>query len=75
MIPTKPSPTLKDLDGWSPEFHDFIARCLIKSPEERPSATAMLKHKLFSGVWGVGVGCVCAKVHYVCWTCACVGFV
>ena len=63
MIPTKPSPTLKDLDGWSPEFHDFIARCLIKSPEERPSATAMLKHKLFSGVWCVGGGvCVCVCV-------------
>ena len=49
MIPTKPSPTLKDQEGWSADFHDFIARCLIKSPEERPSATAMLKHKLFSG--------------------------
>ena len=55
MIPTKPSPTLKDQEGWSPDFHDFIARCLIKSPEERPSATAMLKHKLFSGGWS-GVG-------------------
>ena len=45
MIPTKPAPTLKEPDKFSPEFSDFISRCLTKNPEERPSATALLQHK------------------------------
>ena len=45
MIPTKPPPTVKEPDKFSPEFSDFIARCLVKNPEERPSATALLQHK------------------------------
>ena len=45
MIPTKPPPTLKQADCFSNEFSDFISRCLVKSPEERPSATALLQHK------------------------------
>lgn len=45
MIPTKPPPTLKQSDSFSNEFSDFISRCLVKSPEERPSATALLQHK------------------------------
>jgi serine/threonine protein kinase len=28
----------------SPEFHDFLAKCLEKSPKLRPTATEMLKH-------------------------------
>lgn len=45
MIPTKPPPTLKEADKFSNEFSDFISRCLIKNPEERQSATALLQHK------------------------------
>jgi hypothetical protein len=26
-------PTLKDAAAWSPDFHDFLARCLIKVNE------------------------------------------
>ncbi len=44
MIPTKPPPTLKEPEKFSNEFSDFISRCLVKSPEERPSATALLQH-------------------------------
>lgn len=46
MIPTKPPPTLKDPDLWSPDFRDFLTRCLVKRPEERASAVALLQHPL-----------------------------
>ena len=45
MIPTKPPPSVKEPDKFSPEFCDFISKCLVKNPEERPSATALLQHK------------------------------
>ena len=45
MIPTKPPPTLKEPQKFSNEFSDFIAKCLVKNPEERPSASALLQHK------------------------------
>ena len=45
MIPTKPPPTLKEPNKFSNEFSDFISRCLVKNPEERPSATALLQQK------------------------------
>lgn len=45
MIPTKPPPTLKQPEEFTNEFSDFISRCLVKSPEERPSATVLLQHK------------------------------
>ncbi|XP_003385366.1 PREDICTED: serine/threonine-protein kinase 3-like [Amphimedon queenslandica] len=49
MIPTKPPPTLKQADNFSNEFSDFISRCLVKSPEERPSATSLLQHRFVKG--------------------------
>lgn len=49
MIPTKPPPTLKQADKFSNEFSDFISRCLVKSPEERPSATSLLQHRFVKG--------------------------
>ena len=42
-IPNKPSPTLTHSDQFSPEFNDFIAKCLIKDPAQRPTAEALLK--------------------------------
>lgn len=42
MIPTKPPPTLKNFEEWSTLFQDFIAKCLIKNPEERTSAVELL---------------------------------
>ncbi|MFH4978610.1 hypothetical protein AB6A40_005319 [Gnathostoma spinigerum] len=44
MIPTKPPPTLRNIDEWSPEFVDFIAQCLVKNPEDRKSAKQLLEH-------------------------------
>jgi len=43
LIPSKPPPSLKEPKKWSLEFNDFIATCLIKSPEMRPSALEMLE--------------------------------
>lgn len=45
MIPTKPPPVLKHPEDYNNEFSDFISRCLVKSPEDRPSATVLLQHK------------------------------
>ena len=55
MIPTKPPPTLKEPGKFSNEFSDFISRCLVKNPEERPSATALLAHKFIKGARSVSV--------------------
>ena len=55
MIPTKPPPTLKEPEKFSPEFSDFIAKCLVKNPEERPSATALLQHKFIRLAKNVGM--------------------
>eukprot|EP01094_Clydonella_sp_ATCC50884_P024270 TRINITY_DN603_c0_g1_i1.p2 TRINITY_DN603_c0_g1~~TRINITY_DN603_c0_g1_i1.p2 ORF type:complete len:450 (-),score=177.57 TRINITY_DN603_c0_g1_i1:190-1539(-) len=43
-IPSKPPPTLETPSEWSPEFNDFIASCLVKDPEQRPTAAELLEH-------------------------------
>ena len=55
MIPTKPPPTLKDPKSFSNDFSDFIRMCLVKNPEERPSATALLQHKFIKTAKSVTV--------------------
>lgn len=40
---SRPPPTLAKPESWSPTFNDFIARCLIKNPELRASATELLQ--------------------------------
>jgi serine/threonine protein kinase len=45
MIPSRPPATLANPSSFSPELNDFIAKCLTKDPEARPSATDLLKHK------------------------------
>ncbi|CAG0915319.1 unnamed protein product [Notodromas monacha] len=44
MIPTKPPPSFKNPNNWSSEFIEFVARCLVKSPEERATASELLQH-------------------------------
>ena len=48
MIPTKPPPTFRDSDRWSPQFIDFVSRCLVKTPEKRATASELL-HSDFIG--------------------------
>jgi len=43
MIPTKPPPTFRESDRWSPQFIDFVSRCLVKSPESRATASQLLQ--------------------------------
>ncbi|KAG1665141.1 Serine/threonine-protein kinase hippo [Nymphon striatum] len=44
MIPTKPPPSFREPDQWSPEFIDFVTRCLVKNPEDRATASELLQH-------------------------------
>ena len=34
---------------WSPEFQEFVTACLLKEPEDRPSATELLDHPFIRG--------------------------
>lgn len=43
MIPSRPPPTLKQRDRWSPEFHDFLAKCLQKKPQDRWDVKQLLQ--------------------------------
>ncbi|XP_061110506.1 serine/threonine-protein kinase 3-like isoform X2 [Conger conger] len=44
MIPTNPPPTFRKLEQWTDEFTDFVKKCLVKNPEQRPTATQLLQH-------------------------------
>ncbi|CAH1772371.1 unnamed protein product [Owenia fusiformis] len=44
MIPTKPPPSFRNPNKWSPEFIDFVSVCLVKDPEKRASAKELLLH-------------------------------
>ncbi|KAL0269444.1 UNVERIFIED_CONTAM: hypothetical protein PYX00_007175 [Menopon gallinae] len=42
-------PKLHNPSQWSKEFNEFIAKCLIKDPSQRPTAEDLLKHAFVSG--------------------------
>eukprot|EP01132_Coremiostelium_polycephalum_P003295 gene3295-4127_t len=42
--PSRPPPKLAEPEKWSSEFNDFLAKCLTRKPELRPSAEELLKH-------------------------------
>jgi len=44
LIPKEPAPRLEGTQ-YSGAFKDFIAQCLTKDPERRPSAKELLRHK------------------------------
>lgn len=44
LITTKQPPVLKDRNRWSPEFRDFLSRCLVLNPSQRAGATELLAH-------------------------------
>lgn len=45
MIPQKPPPSFRDPDKWTTEFIDFVSLCLVKNPENRATASDLLKHE------------------------------
>lgn len=44
LIPKEKPPRLEG-GSWSRDFKDFVAQCLNKEPEGRPTAKALLKHR------------------------------
>ncbi|CAN8065410.1 unnamed protein product [Agarophyton chilense] len=44
LIATKGPPRLKRPEEWTSDFHDFIARCTAINPEQRATASEMLRH-------------------------------
>ena len=55
LIPKNPPPQLYNRKAWSPIFHDFIAKCLVKDPKFRPSAAALLSHKFIQKAKGKAI--------------------
>lgn len=44
VIPSRPPPTLTEPKKWSQEMNDFLAACLTKDPNMRPTAKQLLTH-------------------------------
>ncbi|XP_034496863.1 serine/threonine-protein kinase 4 isoform X2 [Ailuropoda melanoleuca] len=55
MIPTNPPPTFRKPELWSVNFMDFVKQCLVKSPEQRATATQLLQHPFVKSAKGVSI--------------------
>lgn len=55
MIPSRPPPKLDQPEEFSSELNDFIARCLVKSAEQRPTAKELLEHPFIAKAPGPAV--------------------
>ncbi|KAK2489636.1 hypothetical protein MC885_000310, partial [Smutsia gigantea] len=55
MIPTNPPPTFRRPELWSDNFMDFVKQCLVKSPEQRATATQLLQHPFVKSAKGVSI--------------------
>ncbi|XP_072459512.1 serine/threonine-protein kinase 3 isoform X3 [Notamacropus eugenii] len=55
MIPTNPPPTFRKPELWSDEFTDFVKKCLVKSPEQRATATQLLQHPFIKNAKAVSI--------------------
>ena len=61
MIPSKPPPSFNQPDKWSPQFTDFVTRCLVKNPEERATAKELLEHEFLKNP--NPPECLCALIN------------
>ncbi|KAL6074226.1 Serine/threonine-protein kinase pakG [Balamuthia mandrillaris] len=52
LVATRTSPTLKNPAKWTSEFKDFVAKCLTKEPELRPTAQDLLLHPFMQNIQG-----------------------
>lgn len=48
LIPKAPAPRLEG-SQYSRDFRDFVAACLVKDPDRRPSAKELLQHRFIRG--------------------------
>ncbi|NXX98069.1 STK4 kinase, partial [Centropus bengalensis] len=55
MIPTNPPPMFRKPELWSDKFTDFVKQCLVKSPEQRATATQLLQHPFVKSAKGVSI--------------------
>ncbi|XP_023401674.1 serine/threonine-protein kinase 3 isoform X3 [Loxodonta africana] len=55
MIPTNPPPTFRKPELWSDDFTDFVKKCLVKSPEQRATATQLLQHHFIKNAKPVSI--------------------
>lgn len=44
LITTKGIPDLQEPNSWSPEFKDFVSKCLQKDANDRPTCEELLEH-------------------------------
>jgi len=52
MVPSRDPPTLQEPENWSYLFNDFIAKCLVKDPQERPDCLELLAHPFLESCQG-----------------------
>ncbi|XP_063851203.1 LOW QUALITY PROTEIN: neither inactivation nor afterpotential protein C-like [Scylla paramamosain] len=50
QIVRNPPPTLKRHSDWTQEYNDFIAECLVKTPDHRPVMVEVLEHPFITSV-------------------------
>ena len=48
MIPSRPPPTFHNPEKCSQEFKDFVAKCLVKNPADRLSASELLQQEFLA---------------------------
>jgi len=52
QIPNRPPPKLKNQKQWSPSMNDFLSKCMVKDPTQRPAAFDMLIHPFVTDAKG-----------------------